>query len=229
MTFDSSVLQLPAPWSRRSGVAGALMALACLPLSGCIIIKRGGMTHESRGTFLLAEAADARVLVIRNHVGEIEVIADPAAGPFTGSYPICTVNRSVGTMLSHEISKAHGATGLPSKNDRSARAGHGLDLPLPPRNPALPSCRLQAVPTRWRGRPVLLVTVQPICLDATGCDPSALMQDLGLTRREAELAASLAAGRSRLESSSDPASASGTPIRSSAAAEIALMTTSSSS
>lgn len=79
MTFDSSVLQLPAPWSRRSGVAGALMALACLPLSGCIIIKRGGMTHESRGTVLLAEAADARVLVIRNHVGEIEVIADPAA------------------------------------------------------------------------------------------------------------------------------------------------------
>jgi glutamate synthase (NADPH/NADH) large chain len=41
------------------------------------------------------------------------VIADPATGPFAGSYPICNVNRSVGTMLSHEISKAHGGAGLP--------------------------------------------------------------------------------------------------------------------
>ena len=88
------------------------------------------------------------------------------------------------------------AAAVLARVERAARAGHGLDLSLPPRNPALPSCRLQAVPTRWRGRPVLLVTVQPICLDATGCDPSALMQDLGLTRREAEVAARLAAGQS---------------------------------
>jgi glutamate synthase (NADPH/NADH) large chain len=40
------------------------------------------------------------------------VIDDPSSGPATGDYPICNVNRSVGTMLSHEISKAHGAAGL---------------------------------------------------------------------------------------------------------------------
>lgn len=41
------------------------------------------------------------------------VLVDASSGPFTGSYPICNVNRSVGTMLSHEISKAYGAAGLP--------------------------------------------------------------------------------------------------------------------
>ncbi|MFN7244162.1 MAG: glutamate synthase-related protein, partial [Dietzia cercidiphylli] len=41
------------------------------------------------------------------------VLVDPSSGPATGRYPICNVNRSVGTMLSHEISKAYGAAGLP--------------------------------------------------------------------------------------------------------------------
>ncbi|MBB1029784.1 glutamate synthase large subunit [Dietzia sp. SLG310A2-38A2] len=41
------------------------------------------------------------------------VLVDPSSGPGTGRYPICNVNRSVGTMLSHEISKAYGAAGLP--------------------------------------------------------------------------------------------------------------------
>src|SRR5690606_19293595 len=41
------------------------------------------------------------------------VIDDASSGSYTGSYPISNVNRSVGTMLSHEISTAHGGAGLP--------------------------------------------------------------------------------------------------------------------
>ena len=42
-----------------------------------------------------------------------DVVVDPSRGPVTGAYPIANVNRSVGTMLSHEISRTHGAEGLP--------------------------------------------------------------------------------------------------------------------
>ena len=41
------------------------------------------------------------------------VVVNPSSGPVTGAYPIANVDRSVGTMLSHEVSKAHGAAGLP--------------------------------------------------------------------------------------------------------------------
>ncbi|MFL0579064.1 glutamate synthase large subunit [Dietzia sp. 179-F 9C3 NHS] len=56
----------------------------------------------------LDEALDNRILAdVRG------VVTDPASGPVARDYPICNVNRSVGTMLSHEISKEHGAEGLP--------------------------------------------------------------------------------------------------------------------
>src|SRR5699024_229471 len=42
------------------------------------------------------------------------VLADPSSGPVTGAYRIGNTNRSVGTMLSHRISTAHGAAGLPA-------------------------------------------------------------------------------------------------------------------
>ena len=42
------------------------------------------------------------------------VLADPSSGPVTRAYRIGNTNRSVGTMLSHRISTAHGAAGLPA-------------------------------------------------------------------------------------------------------------------
>ena len=41
------------------------------------------------------------------------VIDGTSTEPLRKSYEICNVNRSVGTMLSHEITKVHGADGLP--------------------------------------------------------------------------------------------------------------------
>ena len=50
----------------------------------------------------------------RRMISDCRSVIDGATeGPVAFEYPICNVNRSVGTMLSHEISKARGAEALP--------------------------------------------------------------------------------------------------------------------
>ncbi len=81
-----SFIRLPAPWTNHQGSFAVLASLACLPLGGCIFVAGGGnLKHESRDQMTLTEAAGARKLILRNHVGDVIITAEPTATEITAT------------------------------------------------------------------------------------------------------------------------------------------------
>lgn len=62
-----------------------LASLACLPLGGCVFVAGGGHKHESRDQMTLTEAGGARKLILRNHVGDVFITAEPTATEITAT------------------------------------------------------------------------------------------------------------------------------------------------
>ena len=72
----------------------------------------------------LGEVLDRRLIADTR-----EVVEGRSEGPLRLEYDICNVNRSVGTMLSHEITRARGAEGLPDGTlDLTFRGSAGNSL-----------------------------------------------------------------------------------------------------